>query len=114
MKAGRYMFLIMDGVIYWVVGEIDENGEYFIGGRNFCPCEIYSVKEIPYDIKTYLPTLSDIKDILLKYSTIKSPTLEKSDVIKILENSTILTDTKNGIVNLRDILFDSLYEKLIK
>ena len=43
----------------------------------------------------------------------ENPTFEKSDVIKILENSTILTDTKNGIVNLRDILFDSLYEKLI-
>lgn len=113
MKAGRYMFLVMDDVAYWVVGEIDGNGEYFIGGVNFCPCEIYSVKEIPYDIKTYLPTISDIKDILVKYNTIESPTLEKSDVIKILENSTILTDTKNGIVNLRDILFDSLYEKLI-
>ena len=44
MKAGRYMFLIMENVAYWVVGEIDENGEYFVGGRNFCPCEIYSVK----------------------------------------------------------------------
>lgn len=113
MKAGRYMFLIMENVAYWVVGEIDENGEYFIGGVNFCPCEIYSVKEIPYDIKTYLPTLSDIKDILVKYSTLESPVLEKSDVIKILEKSTILTDTKNGIVNLRDILFDSLYKELI-
>lgn len=113
MKVGRYMFLIMDNVVYWVIGEIDENGEYFVGGINFCPCEIYSVKEIPYDIKTYLPTLSDIKDILVKYSTLENPTLEKSDVIKILENSPILTDTKNGIVNLRDILFDSLYEKLI-
>ena len=108
MKAGRYMFLIMDGVVHWTIGEIDEKGEYFVGGINFCPCGIYSVKEIPYDIKTYLPPLSDINDILLKYST-----LEKSDIIKILENSTILTDTKNGIVNLRDILFDSLYEKLI-
>lgn len=113
MKAGRYMFLIMENVVHWTIGEIDENGEYFVGDINYCPCEIYSVKEIPYDIKTYLPTLSDIKDILVKYSTIESPTLEKSDVIKILENSTILTDTKNGIVNLRDILFDSLYEKLI-
>lgn len=113
MKAGRYMFLIMENVAYWVVGEIDEKGEYFVGGINFCPCEIYSVKEIPYAIKTYLPTLSDIKDILLKYSTMENPILEKSDVIKILENSIILTDTKNGIVNLRDILFDSLYEKLI-
>lgn len=108
MKAGRYMFLVMENVVHWTIGEIDEKGEYFIGGVNFCPCEIYSVKEIPYDIKTYLPTLSDIKDILVKYSTI-----EKSDVIKILENSIILTDTKNGIVNLRDIFFDSLYEKLI-
>lgn len=113
MKAGRYMFLIMDGVVYWTIGEIDEKGEYFIGDVNFCPCEIYSVKEIPYDIKTYLPTLSDIKDILLKYSTIENPTFDKSDVIKVLENSTILTDTKNGIVNLRDILFDSLYKELI-
>lgn len=113
MKAGRYMFLIMENVVHWTIGEIDEKGEYFIGGINFCPCEIYSIKEIPYDIKTYLPTLSDIKDILLKYSTIENPTLEKSDVIKVLENSTILTNTKNGIVNLRDILFDSLYEKLI-
>lgn len=113
MKAGRYMFLIMENIVHWVVGEIDEKGEYFMGGVNFCPCEIYSVKEIPYAIKTYLPTLSDIKDILLKYSTMENPILEKSDVIKILENSIILTDTKNGIVNLRDILFDSLYEKLI-
>lgn len=113
MKAGRYMFLVMDGVVHWTIGEIDENGEYFVGGINFCPCEIYSVKEIPYDIKTYLPTLSDIKDILLKYSMVENPTLDKSDVIKILENSTILTDTKNGIVNLRDILFDSLYNELI-
>lgn len=113
MKAGRYMFLIMNNIVHWTIGEIDENGEYFIGGINFCPCEIYSVKEIPYDIKTYLPTLSDIKDILLKYNTMENPTLEKSDVIKILENSCVLTDTKNGIINLRDILFDSLYEKLI-
>ena len=113
MKAGRYMFLIMENVVHWTIGEIDKNGEYFVGGINYCPCEIYSVKEIPYDIKTYLPTISDIKDILVKYSTIENPTLDKSDVIKVFENSCILTDTKNGIVNLRDILFDSLYEKLI-
>ena len=113
MKAGRYMFLIMENVVHWTIGEIDENGEYFVGGINYCPCEIYSVKEIPYDIKTYLPTLSDIKDIIVKYSIIENPVLEKSDIIKILENSTILTDTKNGIINLRDILFDSLYEKLV-
>lgn len=113
MKAGTYLFLYLEKSAYWVQGRIDSHGEYFIGDTNICSCDVYFIKDISEKEDTGLPTLSDVKNILTRYSTLGDPKYSKADIIRIFSDSVILSDSRDRVINLQDILFDLLYSYLI-
>lgn len=112
MTPGQYLFLIVDSTVHWTLGQVDSNGEVWIGGVNYCKCETFKTIVVPEGkVWSMIPTVEDIMTVVhvVRATEIIDPTT----LIDAIRRSVILNSTRTAIINPDAVFLEALHSSVI-
>lgn len=112
MTPGQYLFLIVDSTVHWTLGQVDSNGEVWIGGVNYCKCETFKTTAVPEDKSwSMIPTMEDVMTVV--HVVRATGTLDPTTLIDAIRNSVILSSTRTTTINPDAVLLEALHSSVI-
>ena len=112
MTPGQYLFLIVDSTVHWTLGQVDLNGEVWIGGVNYCKCETFKTTAVPEDKPwSMIPTVEDVMTVV--HVVRATAVIDPTTLIDAIRRSVILNSTRTATINADAVLLEALHSSII-
>lgn len=112
MTPKQYLFLIVDSTVHWTLGQVDLNGEVWIGGVNYCKCETFKTTSVPEDrVWSMIPSMEDVMTVV--HVVQATAVIDPTTLIDAIRRSVILNSTRTVIINPDALLLEALHSSVI-
>lgn len=112
MTPGQYLFLIVDSTVHWTLGQVDLNGEVWIGGVNYCKCETFKTIAVPEDrVWSMIPSVEDVMTVV--HVVRATAVIDPTTLIDAIRRSVILNSTRTATINPDTLLLEALHSSVI-
>lgn len=112
MNPGQYLFLIVDSTVHWTLGQVDLNGEVWIGGVNYCKCETFKTAPVPGDKPwSMIPSVEDVMAVV--HVVRATAVIDPTTLIDAIRNSVILNSTRTATIDPDALLLEALHSSII-